>query len=52
MAYRVSPTAVQVISSGLPGEGWTPMPADSILAIDLASRQIDVFEPAAFPTVR
>jgi predicted glutamine amidotransferase len=45
MAYRVSPTAVHVISSGLPGEGWTPVPGDSILAIDRATRGIEVLDP-------
>jgi predicted glutamine amidotransferase len=46
MAYRVSPTAVHVISSGLPDEGWTPVPADSILGIDLAIRRVECFAPA------
>ncbi len=45
MAYKVSPTAVHVISSGLPGEGWVPVPRDSILAVDLASREVDVLDP-------
>ncbi len=45
MAYRVSPTAVHVISSGLPDEGWTPVPSDSILAIDLTTREIEVLDP-------
>lgn len=45
MAYRVSPTAVHVISSGLPDEGWTPVPSDSVLAIDLVSRAVEVLEP-------
>lgn len=45
MAYRVSPTAVHVISSGLPDEGWTPVPSDSVLAIDLASREVEVLDP-------
>jgi predicted glutamine amidotransferase len=45
MAYKVTPAAVHVISSGLPDEGWTPVPGDSILAIDLASREIEVLDP-------
>jgi predicted glutamine amidotransferase len=45
MAYKVSATAVHVISSGLPDEGWTPVPPDSILVIDLATRAIDVLDP-------
>jgi predicted glutamine amidotransferase len=47
MAYKVSPTAVHVISSGLPDEGWTPIPSDSILAIDLGTREIEVLDPRA-----
>jgi predicted glutamine amidotransferase len=45
MAYRTSPTAVHVISSGLPDEGWLPIPSDSILAIDLGTRAIEVLHP-------
>lgn len=45
MAYKVSPTAVHVISSGLPDEGWMPVPSDSILAIDLVSREVDLLDP-------
>jgi hypothetical protein len=47
MAYKVSRTAVHVISSGLPDEGWSPVPSDSILAIDLATREIEVLDPRA-----
>ncbi len=52
MAYKVSPTAVLVISSGLPDEGWTPMPADSILSIDLGTREIDRLDPVPGTTAR
>ena len=52
MAYRVSPTAVHVISSGLPDEGWTPVPADRILAVDLRSRAIEVLDPLPSPSAR
>ena len=52
MAYRVAPTAVHVISSGLPDEGWTPVPADSVLAIDLSTREIGVLDPRTVPTAR
>jgi predicted glutamine amidotransferase len=45
MAYKVSPTAVQVISSGLPGEGWTPVPSDRVLAIDLRTREFEALDP-------
>ena len=52
MAYKVSPTAVHVISSGLPDHGWTPVPSDSILAIDLATREIEVLDPRAAPSAQ
>jgi predicted glutamine amidotransferase len=52
MAYKVSPAAVQVISSGLPTEDWTPVPADRILAIDLATRAIEVLDPVPSPAAR
>jgi predicted glutamine amidotransferase len=52
MAYKVSPTAVHVISSGLPDEGWTAVPGDSILAIDLGSRDIQVLDPRAVPSAQ
>jgi predicted glutamine amidotransferase len=52
MAYRASPTAVQVISSGLPDEGWSPLPPDRILAVDLGTRAIEVLDPALRPSAR
>jgi predicted glutamine amidotransferase len=52
MAYRASPTAVQVISSGLPDEGWIPLPPDRILAVDLGTRAIEVLDPAPRPSAR
>jgi predicted glutamine amidotransferase len=52
MAYKVSPTAVHVISSGVPAEGWTPIPGDSILAIDLGTREIEVLDPMVVPSAR
>jgi predicted glutamine amidotransferase len=52
MAYKVSPTAVHVISSGLPDEGWSPVPSDSILAIDLGTRAIEVLDPMAVPSAQ
>lgn len=39
MSYRVTPDAVYVISSGLDEEGWTAMGADTLVEIDLATRQ-------------
>jgi predicted glutamine amidotransferase len=40
MDYRVQPDAVQVISSGLDEEGWTPVPTDSAAMVDLETREI------------
>jgi predicted glutamine amidotransferase len=47
MAYKVSPTAVQVISSGLPDEGWAPIPPECLLAIDLRDRHVDILATLA-----
>ena len=52
MAYKVSGSAVHVISSGLPDEGWLPVPGDSILAIDLATRDIEILDPRAVPSAQ
>lgn len=35
----MTPHAVYVISSGLDEEGWSAMAADSVVAIDLATRE-------------
>jgi predicted glutamine amidotransferase len=42
MSYRHSPDAVHVVSSGLAEDGWSPLPPDSVLAVDLNTRQIDI----------
>jgi predicted glutamine amidotransferase len=52
MAYKVSPTTVHVISSGLPDDGWAPVPSDSILAIDLGTRAIEVLDPLVVPSAQ
>jgi predicted glutamine amidotransferase len=52
MAYKVSSSAVHVISSGLPDQGWTAMPADSILAIDVGTRAVEVLDPAPTTSAR
>jgi len=52
MAYKVSSTAVHVISSGLPDGGWTPVPGDSVLAIDLGNREIEVLDPRMVPSAQ
>lgn len=51
MAYRETPEAVHVISSGISPEGWEPVPADSILAIDVQTRDVGVLAiaPATVP---
>lgn len=40
MAYRRQGNAVHVVSSGLSEQDWIPVPAETVLSIDLASRQI------------
>ncbi|WP_194291302.1 class II glutamine amidotransferase [Cumulibacter manganitolerans] len=42
MAYRVRDEAVHVISSGVSPAGWQPVPLDSVLAIDLGTREVAV----------
>ncbi|MBG6238702.1 putative glutamine amidotransferase [Mycetocola sp. CAN_C7] len=45
MDYRVTEDAVHVISSGLDAAGWTPMPSDTAIRIDLGSRDITHLVP-------
>ncbi|GHD43952.1 class II glutamine amidotransferase [Mycetocola manganoxydans] len=40
MDYRITPTAVHVISSGLDEPGWTRVPPDSAAMIDLRTREL------------
>lgn len=42
MAYRVGPDSVHVVSSGVTPHGWEPVPADSILEIDVATRALSI----------
>jgi len=42
LRYRARDGEIVVTSSGIPGDGWTEMPDDSILHIDLASRAWNV----------
>lgn len=44
MAYRRSSSAVHVVSSGLAESGWTPIPPDCVLSIELSSRRIEVLD--------
>ncbi|MGM7679325.1 class II glutamine amidotransferase [Microbacterium sp. A94] len=45
MNYRITVDAVHVISSGLDAEGWTPVPEDSAVMIDLATREVTRLHP-------
>lgn len=40
MDYRVDDHGITVISSGLDEEGWTPVPDDMAVMIDLATREV------------
>ncbi len=40
MDYRVTADAVHIISSGLDAAGWTPMPPDTAIRIDLDTRTV------------
>lgn len=44
MDYRVTDTCVQVVSSGVDVQGWSPVPADSAAMIDVATREITRLE--------
>jgi predicted glutamine amidotransferase len=45
MDYRLTPDAVHVISSGLDQEGWTPVPEDTAVKIDLETRAVERVYP-------
>ncbi|MET1053098.1 MAG: class II glutamine amidotransferase [Mycetocola sp.] len=45
MDYRVTADAVHVISSGLDAAGWTPMPPDTAVRIDLSTRAMTYLIP-------
>lgn len=49
MAYRVRNEAVHVISSGVSPSGWQPVPLDSVLAVDLATREVAVHAISTAP---
>ena len=40
MAYRRTDDAIHVVSSGIAPEGWQAVPADTVLEIDIASREM------------
>jgi predicted glutamine amidotransferase len=41
MDYRITDDAVHVISSGIDPSGWTPVPEDTVVHIDLGTREIE-----------
>ena len=45
MDYRLTPDAVHVISSGLDQDGWTPVPEDSAVKVDLDRRAVERLWP-------
>lgn len=45
MDYRITDDAVHVISSGLDAEGWTRIPGDTAVMIDLATREVSRLHP-------
>ncbi|MET0861362.1 MAG: class II glutamine amidotransferase [Microbacterium sp.] len=45
MDYRVTEDAVHIISSGLDAAGWTPMPSDTAVRIDLQTRAMTHLVP-------
>lgn len=45
MDYRITDNAVHVISSGVDAEGWTRIPEDTAVMIDLATRAVTRLRP-------
>ncbi|MGP6170534.1 class II glutamine amidotransferase [Microbacterium sp. A204] len=45
MDYRITDEAVHVISSGVDAEGWTRVPEDAAVVIDLATRDVTRLHP-------
>lgn len=45
MDYRESEEGLQIVSSGLDEPGWTPVPADTAVMVELASREITRLDP-------
>ncbi len=44
LAYRVDDHGFEVISTGIDPMGWTPVPHDSMLRVDLATRAVEITE--------
>ncbi len=47
MDYRVREGSIEIVSSGLDQPGWTPVPADTAVRVDLATREITRLDPIA-----
>lgn len=45
MDYRITDDAVHVISSGVDADGWTRIPEDTAVMIDLATREVTRLHP-------
>lgn len=47
MDYRETERGLEIVSSGLGQPGWTPVPADTAVMVDLATRDITRLDPVA-----
>lgn len=47
MDYRVVEDSIEVVSSGLDQPGWTPVPADTAVMVDLETRDVTRLDPVA-----
>lgn len=45
MDYRETDHGLEIVSSGLDQPGWTPVPADTAVMVDLATREITRLDP-------
>lgn len=45
MDYRVREDSIEVVSSGLDQPGWTPVPADTAVMVDLTTREVTRLDP-------
>jgi predicted glutamine amidotransferase len=45
LAYRVTRGSVTVISTGLTEEGWSPIPRDRVMKVDLSTLAVSVLDP-------
>lgn len=49
MDYRIREHSIEVVSSGLDEPGWTPVPLDTAVVVDLATREVTRLDLAAVP---